>query len=160
MSMRNTLEGEKSTCCGQVQRGAVTSSRIFLDTHSFTRSYWMSIYHAPGTLSLQWARLTMSLLTWSLHSCKWCLIETVITNIFGRVISAIRKNIHPLVYPFPHKRLNACVASSWKHTMGIKTQAKFGDQSHIYGNEAIGIDEVTQIVPRGQRKKGGNKPQT
>lgn len=44
--------------------------------------------------------------------------------------------------------------------MGIKTQAKFGDQSHIYGNEPIGINEVTQIVRRGQRKKGGNKPQT
>ena len=54
--------------------------------------------------------------------------------------------IYLFILFYPHKRLNACCASSWKHTMETKTQAKFGDQSHIYGNEPIGINEVTQIV--------------
>ena len=41
--------------------------------------------------------------------------------------------------------------------METKTQVKFGDESHIYGNEPIGINEITQIqsVQRTKEKRGG-----
>ena len=104
--MRNANRWEKVTEEARPPEKLFPQPGSSWGTHSFTCSYWMSIYHVPSIPSLQWTRLPMSLLTWGLYCYKWWLaiIIIIITatttiNIFGRVISAIRKtSIHQSIH--------------------------------------------------------------